>query len=73
MKVMIYGVIAMSSEEDILYNETQDFGRAQFVRELAKLQQENKQLKSIIKTLIEEYNLEPTEYVENLLKGDNNE
>lgn len=34
------------------------------------LQQENKQLKSIIKTLIKEYNLEPTEYVKKLLKGE---
>lgn len=35
-----------------------------------KLMKENKQLKSIIKTLMKEYDLEPTEYVENLLKGD---
>lgn len=41
--------------------------------ELEELQQENKQLKSIINTLIKEYNLEPTEYVENLLKGDSND
>lgn len=34
------------------------------------LEQENKKLKSIIKTLIKEYNLEPTEYVENLLRGE---
>lgn len=43
------------------------------IETMEKLQQENKQLKSIINTLIKEYNLEPTEYVENLLKGDSNE
>lgn len=37
------------------------------------LQQDNKKLKSIIKTLIKEFDLVPTEYVENLLRGDNNE
>lgn len=37
------------------------------------LYEENKKLKSIIKTLVKEYNLEPSEYVENLLEGDNNE
>lgn len=35
-----------------------------------ELKEENKKLKSIIKTLIKEYNLKPTEYVENLLKGE---
>ena len=37
------------------------------------LQQENKKLKSIIKTLIKEYDLEPTKYVKKLLKGGENE
>lgn len=34
------------------------------------LKQENKKLKSIIKTLIKIFDLEPSEYVENLLKGE---
>ena len=37
---------------------------------ITNLQQENKQLKSIIKILIIEYDLEPTKYVKNLLKGE---
>lgn len=41
-------------------------------RELDKYKQENKKLKSIIKTLIKEFDLEPSEYVEILLKGDSN-
>ena len=42
----------MSDEELLLfndiYNQTQHFGRTQFVREIMKLQQENKQLKEHI-------------------------
>ena len=41
--------------------------------EYKKLKQDNKQLKSIIKTLIKEYDLYPTEYVKNLIKGDGDE
>lgn len=43
----------MSDEELLLfneiYNQTQHFGRTQFVREIMKLQQENKELKEHIK------------------------
>lgn len=35
-----------------------------------QLKEENKKLKSIVKTLINEYDLKPTEYVENLLRGE---
>ena len=41
--------------------------------EYKKLKQDNKQLKTIIKTLIKEYDLYPTEYVKNLIKGDGDE
>lgn len=37
--------------EDIIYNKTQHYGRAQFVRELAKLKQENKRLKERVEYL----------------------
>ena len=40
------------------------------VNYIKQLQQENKKLKSIVKTLINEYDLKPTEYVENLLRGE---
>ena len=40
---------------------------------IMQLEKENKKLKSIIKTLIKEYDLEPTKYVKNLLKGGENE
>ena len=50
-------------KEDILYNQTQNFGRTQFVRELVKkneqiinLQQENEQLEKENKQLKENWN-----------------
>ena len=47
-------------KEDILYNQTQNFGRTQFVRELVKkneqLEKENKQLKENWNKLKEHYN-----------------
>lgn len=45
----------MNKEEDILYNQTQDFGRTQFVRELARLMQENKEQEEYIKYWQNEY------------------
>ena len=42
----------------------------EIIKDVKQLQQENKQLKSIIKTLIKEYDLEPTKYVKSLLKGE---
>lgn len=45
----------MNKEEDILYNKTQEFGRTQFVRELARLEEENRQLKEEIQELKADY------------------
>lgn len=41
--------------------------------DIEELMKENKKLKSIIKILINVYDLKPTEYVENLLRGEINE
>lgn len=57
----IYGCVNLSRGQINKINET-----------VRNLQEENKKLKSIIRTLIKEFDLEPTEYVENLLRGDGN-
>lgn len=65
----------MSDEELLLfndiYNRTLHFGRTQFVREIMKLQQENKQLKEKYEKAIKEINrinnIDVNDYYETLV------
>ena len=65
----------MSEEELLLfndiYNRTLHFGRTQFVREIMKLQQENKQLKEKYEKAIKEINrinnIDVNDYYETLV------
>lgn len=63
------------NKEELLYNEiyerTKDFGRTQFVREMMRLQRENKQLKDKVNQL--ETNIDEAihniKYKENIIKS----